>query len=79
MAYVTSKGETLIDRELYLPKEWKDAPIRCQQAGIPVERRFLTKPQLAIMMLNRISKTRKTTWVSADCGYGNNKDFCQIA
>ena len=76
MAYVTAKGETLIDRELYLPKQWTDDPQRCQQAGVPQERTFLTKPQLATMMLERMRKTRQAAWVSADCVYGNSKAFC---
>jgi len=35
LSYVSAKGHTLIDRELYLPKEWIDDPGRCREAGIP--------------------------------------------
>jgi SRSO17 transposase len=37
----------LLDRTLYLPQEWTDAPARCQQAGIPDGVGFATKPELA--------------------------------
>src|SRR5437660_7787763 len=35
LSYITARGHTLIDRELYLPQEWTENPARCQQAGIP--------------------------------------------
>src|SRR5499426_2630417 len=46
-------GHALLDRELYLPKEWTDDRERGRQAGIPAERRLATKPQLAQQMLAR--------------------------
>lgn len=35
LAYATSRGRTLMDRELYLPKSWTGDPDRCAQAGVP--------------------------------------------
>lgn len=35
LSYVTTAGHTLLDRELYLPHDWLDDPVRCQHAGIP--------------------------------------------
>lgn len=49
----TRLGHTLLDRELYLPKEWTDEPARCQPAGVPQDRRVATKPQLAQQLLAR--------------------------
>ncbi|MDT0354131.1 transposase, partial [Pseudonocardia charpentierae] len=40
LAYATSKGRTLIDRELYLPKTWTADRDRCQAAAIPEEIEF---------------------------------------
>jgi hypothetical protein len=53
MGYASPLGPALLDRELYLPKEWTDDPERCRQAGIPQDRHFATKPQLAQQMLGR--------------------------
>src|SRR6266487_3485693 len=53
LAYASLHGHTLIDRELYLPKEWIDDRERCRRAGIPDERVFATKPVLARQMLAR--------------------------
>jgi SRSO17 transposase len=46
-------GHALLARELYRPKAWTAAGARCRQAGIPADRPFATKPQLAQQMLNR--------------------------
>jgi SRSO17 transposase len=51
LSYVTAKGHTLIDRELYLPLDWTEDRDRCQAAGIPESVRFQTKPELARRML----------------------------
>src|SRR2546426_6525878 len=47
LAYVTARGHSLIDRELYLPLDWTEDPKRCQEASIPTSVRFQTKPELA--------------------------------
>ena len=38
LSYVTAKGHTLIDRELYLPLDWTEDRDRCQAAGIDIRR-----------------------------------------
>ncbi len=53
-SYVTARGHTLIDRELYLPLDWLEDPARCRAAHIPESVRFQTKPELAVQMLERI-------------------------
>lgn len=71
VAYASEAGCTLIDRELYVPREWFDAPTRCQEAGIPPSRRFATKPQLAQQMLARaFVGSVPVRWVVGDCIYG---------
>src|SRR3954468_11944030 len=45
LAYASSKGHALIDRELYLPKEWAEDPARRTAAGIAQEVAFATKPE----------------------------------
>ena len=42
LSYVTAKGHTLIDRELYLPLNWREDRDRCRAAGIPDSVRFQT-------------------------------------
>jgi SRSO17 transposase len=76
LSYVSAKGHTLIDRELYLPKDWIDDPRRCQEAGIPEEMRFHTKCELAQQMIERLWQARiPFAWVVADTVYGGNLDL----
>ena len=46
LAYATPQGRTLLDRELYLPQEWAEDWVRREEAGVPVEAAFHTKPQV---------------------------------
>jgi SRSO17 transposase len=43
----------MVDRELYLPKEWAADAARRADAHVPEQVAFHTKPQLAQTMLGR--------------------------
>ncbi len=74
LAYATSRGQTLLDRELYLPAEWTNDPVRCEAAGIPEKRTFATKPALAVQMLERTRQAGVLlAWVTGDCIYGDSR------
>lgn len=74
LGYASAHGHSLIDRELYLPKEWLDDPERCDRAGIPTETVFQTKPQLAEVMLRRaFDHGIQARWVVGDAVYGDNR------
>jgi SRSO17 transposase len=76
LSYVSAKGHTLIDRELYLPKDWIDDPERCREAGIPEPLRFQTKCELARQMIERLRQAGiPFAWVVADTVYGGNLDL----
>src|SRR6516225_11258405 len=53
LAYASSHGHALIDRELYVPASWAEDRDRCREAGIPHDVEFATKPRLAQAMLAR--------------------------
>jgi SRSO17 transposase len=74
LAYASAHGQTLLDRELYLPKEWTEDRERCRRAGIPDERAFATKPALAQQMLERTFEAGVVLgWVSGDSVYGDDR------
>jgi SRSO17 transposase len=76
LAYATSKGRTLIDRELYLPKSWTGDRDRCRDAAIPDEVEFATKSVLAQQMLARaLDAGVPAGWVAADEAYGQDHKF----
>ncbi len=76
LSLVTAAGHVLIDRELYLLAEWTNDPERMSQAGIPKTVPFRTKPQLAILMLQRLLQAQiEISWVVADSVYGGNPEL----
>src|SRR5690349_1919133 len=46
LAYATRHGPVLLDRALYLPKEWADDPARRAEAGVPTVAQCIPKPML---------------------------------
>jgi SRSO17 transposase len=67
-------GQVLLDRELYLSQEWTEDRERCRQAGIPEDRRFATKPQLAQQMLVRaFAAGVPAPWVTGDHVDGHDR------
>jgi SRSO17 transposase len=80
LSYVTTKGRTLIDRELYLPLDWSEDRERRQAAGIPESVRFQTKPEQAVRMIERIRRSQiPISWVVADTVYGGKAVPAQLA
>jgi len=76
LTYASAQGHVLLDRELYLPQAWTDDVRRCERAGIPPERPFATKPQLARQMLERaFDAAVPAAWVAGDSVYGDNRQL----
>jgi len=76
LGYVTAHGRTLVDRELYLPKEWAQDKKRRAAAGIPKAVRFATKLELARQMIQRaLDAGVPARWVTADTVYGSDYTF----
>jgi SRSO17 transposase len=74
LTYAAPNGHVLIDRELYLPREWADDLPRRREAGVPDEVRFATKPQLAHRMLERaFAAGVPAAWVTGDSIYGGDR------
>jgi SRSO17 transposase len=72
-AYVSSRGQALVDAELYLPKAFAADPQRCAEAGVPPERagRVITKGELAVMMFHRaVAAAMPFGYVAGDEIYG---------
>jgi SRSO17 transposase len=73
LAYASAQGQTFIDRELYLPERWAQDQERRQEAGVPEEIKFLTKPELARRMISRAQAAGVPFgWVTGDEVYGRD-------
>jgi SRSO17 transposase len=67
LAYVGSDEFALIDRRLYLPKEWTDDPERCRIAGVPEEHIICkTRHEQSLEMLKGRGKKLPHQWIAGD-------------
>src|SRR5947199_1008250 len=75
--YVSPQGHYPLDLRLYLPDSWLTDPKRLDQAGVPAaERRALTKPEIALELLDRVrGEGLPGGAVVTDAGYGASGDF----
>ena len=76
LAYASPKGHALVDRALYLPKEWTGDRTRCREAGVPKGTTFATKIALAKAMVGRaVAAGLPAEWVTADSVCGADYSF----
>ena len=54
-SYASRFGHALIDRQLYLPKDWAQDEARRAKAHVPEDVTFATKPEMARKMVERLS------------------------
>ena len=79
LSYASSKGHTLVDRRLYLLKEWfgEAAGARRRRAAIPQGLEFKTKLELGAEMVRNASAAGHLPfrWVTGDAAYGDSHDL----
>lgn len=76
VAYASRWGHALIDRQLYLPKDWADDATRRRTAAVPDDVEFKTKPAMAREMIERTLDTGlPCAWVLADALYGSDSQL----
>ena len=73
VSYSSPRGHVLLDRALYLPKEWVTDEARRHEAHVPDEVGFRTKPELAQQMLEHaLQSGLPCAWVTGDTVYGGD-------
>lgn len=78
LAYSSSKGHALIDRALYMPKDWIGDATRRAQAKVPETLSFAKKATLGRHLLDRaFSIGVAHQWVTGDCVYGDDHELRQ--
>ena len=77
LGYSTPEFHTLLDGELYLPKEtWDENRIRCRAAVIPDDVVYRPKWQIALEQLRRaMANGIRFEWLTFDEGYGGKPPF----
>jgi SRSO17 transposase len=76
LAYRSARGHALIDRALYLPREWALDAARRTEAKVPESVTFATKQTLARQMVARaLAANVPARWLTADEVYGSDYNF----
>lgn len=78
LAHVGPRGRALVDKRLYLPREWTHDAERCAEAEVPEDRReYRSKSALALEMLQQAHTWGQLTaaWVTGDDEYGKSPAF----
>ena len=74
--YASQHGYTLVDRRLYMPKQWFSPAYRerCERCGVPGDLAFQTQPELAWAMIEHLHEQQVLpfAWVIGDEHFGNN-------
>jgi SRSO17 transposase len=77
--YISDKGCTFINRQLYLPQDWTNKPERRTAAPLPDSLHFVTKPQIATQMVeSAIAAGVSFDGVATDTVYGVGKVEMQL-
>jgi len=79
LGYVSRKGYSLVDSQLFMPDEWFDEAHaeRRQTCGIPKDLIYKTKPEIGLELLQTALKRGDLPfqWVAADELYGDSPAF----
>ena len=72
LGYASRHGHVLLDRALYLPKDWAGDRVRRAKAHIPDDVAFATKPMLSLAMLEHARAAGVPfAWITGDSVYGS--------
>lgn len=78
LAHVGPRGRALVDKRLYLPKEWGQDSGRCAAAGVPREQQgYRSETELALQMLwqAKVRGHLMAEWVTGDDAFGKSPEF----
>ena len=75
MGYASREEHALVDVRLYLPKEWIQEKSRRKACGVPKDRRFQTRHELALEMLAGQGQYLRHAWIAGDDEMGRSTRF----
>lgn len=70
LAYVGERGRALVDRRLYLPREWAEDRPRRRRAHVPPEVTFQESWRIGLGLIDRASSGLPFGWVAGDDEFG---------
>jgi SRSO17 transposase len=75
LAYASSRGHALIDRRLYLPRDWVGDPARRAECHVPADLTYRKTWEIAHDLLCRSGPGLPHRWVVGDDEFGRASEF----
>lgn len=75
LGYVSDAGQALVDRHLYLPKDWADDGERRAKTHVPESVAFQESWRIGLDLLERSGRQLPFAWVAADDEFGRCAEF----
>ncbi len=75
LGYVSGAGQALVDRQLYLPREWADDPARRKKTHVPASVPFQESWRIGLDLLDRSGPDLPFAWVVGDDEFGRCAPF----
>jgi SRSO17 transposase len=75
LAYVSAAGQALVDRRLYLPREWAEGAGRRRPAHVPEGVRFQESWRIGLDLIDRAGADLPFGWVAGDDEFGRCAGF----
>jgi SRSO17 transposase len=75
LAYVSVRGQALVDRRLYLPQPWAEDAERRQQTHVPEAVSFQESWRIGLELLDRSAAELPFGWVAGDDEFGRCTEF----
>jgi SRSO17 transposase len=70
LTYATARGHAMVDRRLYLPKDWTEDAARRDQCHIPPDVTFQEKWRMALEMIRTHGTKLAHQWITGDDEFG---------
>jgi SRSO17 transposase len=79
IGYTSEKGHCLLDCQLYMPKRWfgEEYQELRKQNLVPEDLCFQTKQDIALNLLNNVTKYFSARWIGMDAAFGADTNFLQ--
>lgn len=75
LGYVSRRGQALVDRRLYLPREWAEDPRRRKRTHVPGSARFQESWRIGLDLIDRSGPDLPFAWVAGDDEFGRCAAF----
>jgi SRSO17 transposase len=75
LAYISARGQALVDRRLYLPEDWAQDSVRRHKTHVPETVQFQERWRIGLDLLDRSGAVLPFGWIGGDDEFGRCTAF----